>query len=63
MGNNKKKKEILSRLGKTNQIKLKDKRAQLTVIEKQEIKIKSLKKKSLKNLVEIGFIDPESLLT
>ncbi|CAM1343850.1 hypothetical protein [Tenacibaculum amylolyticum] len=63
MGNNKKKKEIISHLEKTNQIKLKDKENQLTIIKKQEIKIKELKNKSLKNLVQIGFIESNLFFT
>ncbi|CAM1344633.1 hypothetical protein [Tenacibaculum amylolyticum] len=63
MGNNKKKKEIISRLEKTNQINLKDKENQLTIIKKQEITIKELKNKSLKNLVQIGFIESNLFLT
>ncbi len=56
MENNKKKKEILKKLSKSNQIKPKDKEDQLSVLEKQENKIKTIKKEIFENLINIGFI-------
>lgn len=58
MGSNKI--EILRRLGKTCQIKPKDKKDQLSIIDKQEKEIKNAKKKALNNLIDIGFINPSN---